>query len=85
METLYAILIVHACLFAVALVFILMSSIPSRGQKMAQTLFSFVLPILGPCVTLIVHVSDRMKPGVPSDRYMGQAIDECRYVWYFPY
>lgn len=70
MESLAAVLALHACLFVVALIFVLISKLPSRQQKLAQTLFSALLPIAGPLITSIHHVSERRAPGRPIERYL---------------
>ena len=75
----------HLVLMFIAWVFIFKSVVHDRVQKRLQVIFSVVLPILGPTIVIIVHYSDTIKTEKPSDRYMGQTIDESPYSWYWPF
>ncbi len=85
MEIAKSVMLLHVILLIVATVFILRDRYSSSKQKKLQILFSFVLVIIGPAIAITVHWSDVMKPEKPSDRYMGQSIDESPYSWYWPF
>lgn len=76
MESLKLALAIDMLLFLIALVLILRSPLVENGRKILQVLFSLLIPYVGPILTIIVHLSDRTKPGIVSDRYFGQSIDE---------
>ena len=85
MEILIDLLLVHFVLYIFSIIFILRSSTNDRSQKILQTVFSFVLVLAGPLITLAVHLSDLIKSEAPSDRYIGQSIDESPISWYWPF
>lgn len=76
MELVLSLLVVQGLLFVPATVLTYLSKSVSSNRKFAQILFSFLVPILGPFITIMMHLQDRHKPGQPSSRYMGQSIDE---------
>ncbi len=76
MNVFLAILILHIILFTASLVFIWKQKIFLNWDKIKQTIFSALLPIGGPIVTLAILAGDELQPAKPTDRYMGQSIDE---------
>lgn len=85
MELLLTCLDIHLGLLFISLIFIHRARTADRSQRIAQAIFSFVLPILGPLITIAVHFSDLLKAEKPPDRYMGQTIDESPYRFYWPF
>ena len=74
----FLVFIAHAVLFVIAFIFIFFSKGNTFKQKLLQTLFCLLIPIVGPLIALFIHSSDRKSKRAPSDRYIGQSIDESR-------
>jgi hypothetical protein len=85
MELFLELLGFHLFFLAVAIFFIYKYEFADKNQKKLQVIFSAVLPILGPVITIAIYWSDVIKPQKPTDRYIGQSIDECPYTVYWPF
>lgn len=79
MFILYAILILHIILFFVSTIFIWVSVGDSRNQRLLQTAFVLIIPLVGPVIYFSIYIMDRSKTNKPSDRYMGKSIDDSPY------
>jgi hypothetical protein len=66
----------HLILVTVAAVFIYLSKTSGRAKKVLQLIFSILIPIAGPVITVAIHISDHLTPLRPDGRQMGQSIDE---------
>ncbi|OYZ19646.1 MAG: hypothetical protein B7Y39_11645 [Bdellovibrio sp. 28-41-41] len=49
-------------------------------RKVYQLLFGLVVPLLGPVVVIVMNIGMRLKNTKPSDRYIGQSINENPYI-----
>ena len=76
MTVLIGVSVVHSVLFLAAAVVVLKSQGAGKGQKWLQVFFSLLLPVLGPLITVAVYWTDKAKRDKPSDRYIGQSIDQ---------
>lgn len=85
MELFWNLAFVHGCLFLSALGLIISSKSADRSQKSRQILFSAIIPLAGPAIAILVHASDKMKVEKPTGRYMGQSIDEGRFIRLWPF
>ena len=72
-------LVLHGLLAGVATVEILRGA-ATREDRRRQVLFTWLLPFLGPVVTISIHRSDRdtSRPTL-SDRELGSSYEESRY------
>jgi hypothetical protein len=70
---------VDAILLAIISILLFFSKAIPRDKKIYQLVFSIIIPILGPLMVFLVYLSDRIRSQKPSDRYMGQSIDENPY------
>lgn len=77
MEQIQVAVLVHLILFGIATVLVVRSKLVEKRRKWYQILFSLLLPFVGPLITILIHTADTAKPGLISDRYYGQSIDEA--------